>query len=111
MITILAKCICLDKSFNRAVLEDGPDAGIGCWFDLNLFRSDTIKRFGKWKIVQVEDRFYKVNIKKGDKIIYLGGGKDEFIQCNKYILLDIGSDSTVKKIYWTDELALEWLLK
>ena len=111
MITILAKCICLDKNFNRVVLEDGPDAGIGCWFDLKVFNSVMSKRFGKWKIIQVEDRFYKVSTKDKDKAYYLGAGEDKMEQCNKYILMDIGSDDIVKRIYWTDELALEWLLK
>jgi hypothetical protein len=111
MITILAKCICLDKNFNRAILENGPDVGIGCWFDLKVFNSVMVKRLGKWKIIQVEDRFYKVSTEKKDEIYYLGTGKDKMEQCDKYILMDIGSDDIIKRIYWTDEWALEWLLK
>lgn len=83
---VLVKCLAIDRSCNKAILECGMDVQLGCYCGYDFMFNEN---YGKWKLANVSGFLYKIS-GVGNRQTYLGLDKD-FKKVNDYILLGIGT--------------------
>lgn len=83
---MLVKCLAIDRSCNKAILECGMDVQLGCYCGYDFMFN---YNYGRWKLANVRGFLYKIS-EFGNRQTYLGLDK-EFRKVNDYILLGIGT--------------------